>query len=117
MAGVGAITNTSREGQQMSAMFTIPAVLPFMLQIFLVENPTHIVSQLLTFFPLTAPIAVIIRLGSTNIPAWELMLSVALMVAAIIGAVWFSAKIFRTFLLMYGKTPKFGEILRSLRQA
>jgi ABC-2 type transport system permease protein len=117
MAGIGAITNTSREGQQMSAIFTIPAVLPFILQVFLIENPTHIVSQLLTFFPLTAPIAVIIRLGSTNIPVWELMLSVSFMVAAIIGAIWLSAKVFRTFLLMYGKTPKLGEILRSLRQA
>jgi len=117
MAGIGAITNTSREGQQMSTIFIMPAMLPFMLQVFLIENPTHIVSQLLTFFPLTAPIAVIIRLGSTNIPAWELMLSVTLMVSAIIGAIWLSAKIFRTFLLMYGKTPKFGEILRSLRQS
>jgi ABC-2 type transport system permease protein len=39
------------------------------------------------------------------------------MVTAIIGAIWLSAKIFRTFLLMYGKTPKFSEIFRSLRQA
>lgn len=117
MAGIGAITNTSREGQQMSTIFVMPAMLPFILQVFLIENPAHIVSQLLTFFPLTAPIAVIIRLGSTNIPVWELILSISLMVAAIIGAIWFSAKIFRTFLLMYGKTPKFSEILRSLRQA
>ena len=117
MAGIGAFTNTSREGQQMSTIFVMPAMLPFILQVFLIENPTHIVSQLLTFFPLTAPIAVIIRLGSTNIPVWELIVSIALMVAAIIGAIWFSAKIFRTFLLMYGKTPKFSEILRSLRQA
>mgnify|MGYP001252693597 CR=1 FL=1 len=117
MAGIGAITNTSREGQQMSTIFVMPAMLPFMLQVFLLENPTHIVSQLLTFFPLTAPIAVIIRLGSTNIPVWELVVSVTLMVAAIFGSIWLSAKIFRTFLLMYGKTPKLGDILRSLRQA
>jgi len=117
MAGIGAITNTAREGQQMAAIFTIPAVLPFILQVFLIENPTHIVSQLLTFFPLTAPTAVIIRLGSTDIPAWELIVSITLMVATIFGAIWLSAKVFRTFLLMYGKTPKLGEILRSLRQA
>jgi ABC-2 type transport system permease protein len=39
------------------------------------------------------------------------------MVATIFGAIWLSAKVFRTFLLMYGKTPKFSEIIRSLRQA
>ena len=41
----------------------------------------------------------------------------ALLVAAIFGSLWLAAKAFRTFLLMYGKTPKLGEIVRQLRQA
>jgi ABC-2 type transport system permease protein len=38
-------------------------------------------------------------------------------VITIVGLLFLSAKIFRAFLLMYGKTPKFGDIIRLLKQA
>jgi ABC-2 type transport system permease protein len=41
----------------------------------------------------------------------------ALLVLAIVVSLTLAARIFRTFLLMYGKTPGFKEVLRSLRQA
>jgi ABC-2 type transport system permease protein len=57
------------------------------------------------------------RMGIAEIPLWELGISVALIIATIIGSLFIVAKIFRTFLLMYGKTPKLGEIIKILRQA
>jgi ABC-2 type transport system permease protein len=39
------------------------------------------------------------------------------MIATILGLLVLAAKIFRTFLLMQGKTPRLGEIVRYLRQA
>jgi ABC-2 type transport system permease protein len=57
------------------------------------------------------------RLGLTDIPAWELALSITLLIASIIGALVLAAKVFRTFLLMYGKRPRLGEIIRCLREA
>jgi ABC-2 type transport system permease protein len=117
MAGVGAVTSSARDGQQMAVIFTLPAALPFMLQFFLLEHPDSFISHFLTVFPITAPVATIIRLGSSDIPLWELALSITIMIITIIGALWLAAKIFRTFLLMYGKTPKVSEIFKSLRQA
>ena len=117
MAGLGAIGATARESQQLSMVIILPAALPFYAIYFIIENPQHIVSQILTLFPFTAPITVIMRLGIADIPAWQLVLSMALLVAAIFGSLWLVAKVFRTFLLMTGKTPKLGEIVRLLRQA
>jgi ABC-2 type transport system permease protein len=56
-------------------------------------------------------------MGITDIPTWQLITSMALMILTIIGSKFLAGKIFRTFLLMYGKTPKLGEIIRMLRQA
>ena len=117
MAGVGSISPTAREGQQLSVIFTMVGILPLMLAYFIIENPSHVVTQILTLFPFTAPITVMLRLGLADIPTWELVASIALLVIFIIGSLVLAAKVFRTFLLMYGKRPRLGEIIKSLREA
>jgi ABC-2 type transport system permease protein len=116
MAGVGAIAPTAQMGQQLSAIFSLTAAIPYFLMVFIIENGDHIVNIILSLFPLTAPITVMMRLGQ-GIPAWELIASIVLLCLTIWGCLALSARIFRTFLLMYGKTPSFKDVMRSLRQA
>ena len=117
MAGIGAISPTAREGQQLATLFTIAAVSPFWLMPFMMQHPNHPISVALTIFPITAPVTVMVRLGLADVALWELVVSIALLLVAIIGSLLLAAKTFRTFLLMYGKRPKLGEIIRSLRNA
>jgi ABC-2 type transport system permease protein len=56
-----------------------------------------------------------LRLGVTGIAAWQLATSLAVIMLSIIGALLLSVKAFRVYLLMYGKRPSWGEIVRSLR--
>lgn len=113
-AGIGAISPTARDGQQFSTVFILIAMSPFYFVPFLSENPNHVISLVLTIFPVTAPVSVIARLGFSDIAAWELAISIILLVIAIIGGLLLAAKVFRTYLLMYGKRPSLGEIMRSL---
>ena len=117
MAGTGSIGATAREGQQLSIIFTLTAVAPLWFTALIMNSPNNVVVQLLTMFPLTAPVTVILRMGLTDIPVWQLAVSITLMIVTIIGLLWLVAKVFRTFLLMHGKTPRLGEIVRYLRQA
>ena len=117
MAGIGAIGATARESQQLSAIFILPTVLALEAAIFFVEDPGNIIAQVLTYIPLTSPIMVIMRLGQGEIALWEILISLVLLVAAIAGSLWLVTKVFRSFLLMYGKTPRFREIVRRLREA
>ena len=117
MAGAGSIGATARESQQLSVMFTLAAVAPLWFAVAITENPDGAISQALTMFPLTAPVTVMLRMGLGDIPVWQYAVSMGLMVLTIIGLLFLVAKIFRVFLLMYGKTPKMGEIIRYLRQA
>jgi len=114
-AGIGAISSNSREGQQLIGIFTIPLLIPlwFMsLNMFFPDNPIWVV---LAIFPLSAPVEVIIRLGVSDIPVWQLVASIAVLVLSIIGILLLTIRIFRTYLLMYGKRPGIGEVLRCLR--
>lgn len=117
MAGAGSVSGTAREGQQLATVFTMLAMLPVMLSGFIMSAPDHIFTRVLTLFPITAPVTVMVRMGLADIPAWELIASLALLVASIIGALLLTAKVFRTFLLMYGKRPRLREIIKCLREA
>ncbi|MBN2186188.1 MAG: ABC transporter permease [Dehalococcoidia bacterium] len=114
-AAIGAISSNSREGQQLIGIFTLPLLIPLWFMSLLMAFPNNPIWTVLTIFPLTAPAAVIIRLGVSGIPAWQIVASIAVLVLSIIGGLLLTTKVFRTYLLMYGKRPKLGEIIRSLR--
>jgi len=114
-AGVGAISPSAREGQPLTLGYTFLVFVPLWFASLLFVFPDSPIWTVLTIFPLTAPIAVMLRLGVTGIAAWELATSLAVMVLSIIGALLLSVKAFRVYLLMYGKRPSWGEIIRSLR--
>ena len=117
MAGVGSVNPTAREGQQMSAIFTIPVIIPIYFMGLIMEHPENIVVKILTFIPITAPITVIVRLGLSEIPLWELLVSISILILSIWGLFVLCTKLFRTYLLMYGKRPDLKEIVRSFREA
>ncbi|OGN87903.1 MAG: hypothetical protein A2158_03900 [Chloroflexi bacterium RBG_13_46_14] len=114
---IGAIVPTYRDGQQLSFFFIMPAAIPLILISFMVENTDHALTTFLTLFPVTAPMSSIIRLAVGEIPVWQIVLNMVLLIASIIALFLTGTKIFRTYLLMYGKRPAFRDILRSLRQA
>jgi len=116
MATLGSIGSTARESSQWTGIIVLPAVLPLMLISLFIINPDHVVFTIFTLFPLTAPVAAIMKLSIGALPIWELLLSIAILIASILGAMWLAARVFRTFLLMYGKHPSLREMRRYIRE-
>jgi ABC-2 type transport system permease protein len=114
-AAIGAISSNSREGQQLIGIFTIPALIPLWFTSLLIFMPGSPAWIFFTIFPLSAPVEVIMRLGVSEIPAWQLVASIGVLVLSIVGTLLLTIRIFRTYLLMYGKRPSFGDVLRNLR--
>lgn len=116
-AGVGSIGSTEQDSQQWAGVFTLPAVVPMMLLSVIAEHPDGLVARILSFIPLTAPVTMMMRLPNTTIPLWELALSLTILVGSIAVGIWVVARVFRVFLLMYGKRPALREIVRYAREA
>jgi len=114
-ASVGAVSSGSREGQQLVGIFTLPLLIPLWFTSLIMLLPDNPIWVFFAIFPLSAPVEVIIRLGVSAIPAWQLVASIAVLVLSIIGTMLLTTRIFRTYLLMYGKRPGIGEVLRNLR--
>jgi ABC-2 type transport system permease protein len=114
-AAIGAISSGSREGQQLIGVFTLPLLIPLWFTSLSMLFPDNPIWVFFTIFPLSAPVEVIMRLGVSVIPAWQLVASIAVLVLSIIGILFLTIRIFRIYLLMYGKRPGIGEVMRSLR--
>ncbi len=57
----------------------------------------------LTLFPTTSLMTIAMRWGVDRDPAWQLILSYVLLVAAALGSIWVAARVFRLGMLNYGQ--------------
>jgi ABC-2 type transport system permease protein len=112
---LGGITPTAAEGHNLSMMYIMAGFVPLWLLGVLVNFPDSPIWVFLSIFPVTAPIQVMVRLGVSDIPAWQILTSIAVLVSSIIIGLNVGIKIFRVFMLMYGKQPRLREIARSIR--
>lgn len=117
MAGVGAVTTTLREGQQLSSLFSLAAALPFLVVHLFLSDANGSVPVILSLFPFSAPIAMMLRLAFAQVPAWHIGLSLLILAATLSAAIWAAARIFRMGLLFRGKRPSLAQIARTLRTA
>jgi ABC-2 type transport system permease protein len=81
----------------------------------IVMNPASPIVAVMSLFPLTAPIVMFVRLMLSEPDAWQVVLSVVLLLSSILGVMALSAKIFSVGILMTGRRFRWGDILRWLR--
>jgi ABC-2 type transport system permease protein len=117
LAVAGSMGTTQRESQQIAGIFSFSAAIPWMVIGFIFANPNAPIAVVLSYFPLTSPVMMLIRLGFGQVPAGQIAISLALLTAGIVVSLWAGAKIFRTSLLMYGKRPSLKDLARAFRQA
>ncbi|MCC7028714.1 MAG: ABC transporter permease [Chitinophagaceae bacterium] len=114
-AAVGSLVNEDpQEAQQLTIPVTMPIILGFMIMATSVKDPNSSLSVFGSLFPLTSPIVMLARIPY-GVPAWQLILSMVLLVAGFIFMTWLSAKIYRTGILLYGKKPTWKEVFKWIR--
>ena len=65
-----------------------------------------------SFIPFTSPMAMFTRICMSTVPPLEIALSVAILIASVVLVGILAARIYRIGVLMYGKPPKIGELLK-----
>ena len=114
-AAVGAMVSTEQEAQQAQAPLTMVIVFSFLLFNVVLRDPSSPTSVALSMIPFLSPILMILRIAMQTPPWWQIALSLGLSLVTTVGVVYFSAKIYRVGVLMYGKRPSVVELFRWLR--
>ena len=114
---IGAVCTTEQDSQQLQSIVVFPMIVPIMMMFLVIQNPNSTVSVVLSLVPLFAPMLMLSRVVISEPAIWEVALCIALLLASIYGVIVFSARVFRTGILMYGKRPGLRDILRWSRYA
>ena len=114
-AAVGAASADEQNFTQLSWPVLFFLIVPMVLISMVILSPDIPVMVGLSLFPLTAPIVMFARLIVGEAPAWQVLLSVLLMIACIAVTVAVSAKVFRVGILLTGSKRSIGGVLRMLR--
>ncbi len=114
-AMIGAIVSSDEDAQQMQMPITMLLVMPMIFSSVVLRNPNSTLSMALSLFPFFTPVIMFMRICLSQPPAWQIGLSLILMIGTILGAVWLAGKIYRVGILMYGKRPTLPELARWLK--
>ena len=68
-----------------------------------------------SFIPFFAPLVMFLRVGMLDIPLWEPLLSIAIMLLTIGVLGWFGARVYRGGVLMYGSSQSLKDIGKAIR--
>ncbi len=79
-----------------------------------VDTPVMVVCS---YIPFTSPMAMFTRIAMSTVPWYEITISIAILVASVIGVGVLSAKIYRVGVLMYGNAPKPKDLIKALKRA
>lgn len=116
MMAAGAAVNDMREAQSLMMPLTLILSSIWFVWFPVSRDPNSTLALVLTYVPLVGPFVTLLRIASTSPPpAWQIWLSVAAGCAGVVASVWFSSKVFKIGLLMFGKPPNLATLIRWVR--
>lgn len=78
----------------------------------IIRNPDSTFARIMGYLPLTSSAVMPARVALSEVPWWELLISVALLAGGTLLARRAAGKVFSVAMLMYGKEPSWMEIRR-----
>ena len=106
---VGAAVDSDADSQQFMFPITMPIIFSFVFAQFVLRDPDGSLAFWTSIIPFTSPIIMMVRIPF-GVPAWELALSMVLLIAGFMGTIWLASRIYRVGILMYGKKVTYKEL-------
>ena len=118
----GAVGSTASKLEDINTSvmpITVLFIIAFFVVIFSMSsgNVDNLLLKVCSFIPFTSPMSMFTRIAMSTVPWYEIVISVAILLASVFGVGVLSAKIYRVGVLLYGTPPKLPAILKMLRKA
>ena len=113
MASLGSTCNDSKDAQNIQFPAMLPILLPMFLMMPIIQNPLSGFATWASLFPPFTPMLMLVRQSTpVVVPMWQPIVGIIGMLVFTILAVWAGGRIFRSSIIMVGKHPKFGTMLK-----
>jgi ABC-2 type transport system permease protein len=104
MAGIGALVPNLREASQATTLVIMPLIVPLLLISALIRSPNGPLATFLSIFPFTAPTTMMLRLSATDVPLWQILLAIALLIVTALITIRAVSGMFRAQTLLSGQS-------------
>jgi ABC-2 type transport system permease protein len=115
-AAIGSASDSDTDTQQLMLPVAAPIFVAYFIMLHAWRSPDSMLSVISSMVPFFSPILMTTRIAITEVPFWQIGLSIVLMIIAFAGTMWLSAKIYKVGILSYGSTAGFKDLLKWIKQ-
>jgi len=112
-ASIASLLSRQEEVSQAVSPLMTFTIVGYLGALFTLQSPGGLAARIISIFPFTSPFAMVPRSIVGDVPAWELLLSIALLALTAVGAVLFASRVYRVGVLMYGQKPSWKTVLKA----
>jgi ABC-2 type transport system permease protein len=114
-AAVGSVVDDVQNSQTLTVPITMPIIFSFIIVASAVQNPDSNLAFWGSMIPFSSPMVMMARIAygvPSTVPYWQLIVSMLVLVVSFLFNVWLAGKIYRTGILLYGKKPSWGQMMK-----
>ena len=115
-AAIGSAVENEGDSSQLQLPVTIPLMIGYFIAIYAFKAPDSAIAFWGSMIPFTSPIVMIAR-APFGVPAWEIAVSMVLLIVTFVVLAWLSAKIYKVGILMFGKKTTWKDLWKWLKQS
>ena len=114
-AAAASLVNRTEDLGSLAAPLYVPVIGGFFVAQIALRFPNANGVVVSSMLPLLSPFVMFTRMTVATVPVWQIALSIVVNLLSAYLIVIAAGKIYRVGLLMYGKAPKFSQVLATLR--
>ena len=112
---LGSLVSRIEDVQQMITPMTFLIIAGFMIAMFGLSSPDMNFVTITSYIPFFTPMLMFMRVGMLNLPLWEPIVGIAILVVTIVILAVFGARVYKGGVLMYGKSNSYKDIKKALQ--
>ena len=115
-AAAAATMKDAESGSQAHGLVIMIPVLPLMLVTPIMMSPNGLFTQVMSFIPIFTPATMLLRLGFTTVPTWEIVSTLVILLVTTVLFLKLGSKIYEGSLLKYDTAASFRDIMGMLKK-
>ena len=114
-AGAGSLLSRPEDLQIVALPLSIPAIMGYFPAVLALSGGAGPIIRFASYVPLWSPFVMMARLSVGSVEPWEVVLSVGLLAITVPIVTWFSIRVYRAGVLLYGQPPTMRTFMRAVR--
>lgn len=114
-AMLGSLVSRVEDVQQLTMPMMFLIIIAFLIAMFGLTVPDATFVKISSFIPFFSPMLMFLRIGMLDVPIWEVVISLAILVVTIIFFAIVGARIYKGGVLMYGKSGSWKDLRKALK--